>query len=301
VIDKDAQDFVQREGSLITHADAQTQILMTRETASFEDYRDYKDAGFGLSGSSQPNPEDFVTLKEKVGQSVIFDLDLREEPHFYLDNKSVCFLVYPPEAADYYHKPNYEVVAYETSLFDKMISPVDLYEHIPGAIDTSDVHDTHAVPFSSKTWEADACKEAGVEYRRVSITDGQRPQDGDVDQLIRIFRQVEENSAWLHVHCRDGHGRTTTVMVMYDIFCNARKMSCEDIVARHKVVNLFSISDGKPVKVDFMDHVRFCWKVDRADFIAKFYRFCFTYMDELHAEMNFSWSKYIKQYLREWR
>jgi len=291
---EEAQQLLKKEGS----------IFITRETASFEGYREYPNIGSGMSGSSQPSPEDFQTLASKI-KGKIMDIDLREEPHFYLDDKPVCYIAAPEPSAEWYHGRRERVKEIENELFDKLESPVDLREHKPGSYDETDLKDLHAVPYSSKTTEEEACKQAGIIYERLTITDGQRPKDSDVDFMLRLFQKAVRDKLWIHFHCRDGHGRTNTAMVMFDVFCNAKNLSLQQICSNHPTVYLLKLSDAipqstvakKPVTLE--DHMYLSWTADRADFLCKFYQFCFLHADELQTK-ELKMGRYTR-FVRHWR
>jgi len=280
-----ASEFIDKENKEIL-GKKKGRAFITRETASFVGYRDFPEIGFGLSGSSQPDLAAFKDLKSK--HDSIADLDLREEPHFFADGKPLCYEVDPAENSEWYHTGRKACLNMEKKVFQELASPLVIYEHVPGAYDEKDVKDPDPVPFSTKATEEDLCKEAGVLYRRVTITDGQRPKDEDVEHALQIFKNVVQNKAWLHIHCRDGHGRTTTVMAMYDIFWNAKKNSLPVICARHTVVNLLKlVSDPNPVDKTpptLTTHGYLMWTSDRADFLMKFYEFCFINYDDLHSD-----------------
>jgi len=225
--DNKAAEFIKKENNEIMGS-RKGRAYITRETAAFVDYRDLPEVGFGLSGSSQPDLAGLNSLKSKHDK--VGDLDLREEPHFFVDGKPICYEVEPAENSEWYHIGRKACLSMEKKLFEELSSPLDMYEHVPGSFDEKDVKDTTPVPFSTKTTEEDLCKDAGVLYRRVTITDGQRPKDEDVEHILHIFKNIVQNNAWLHIHCRDGHGRTTTVMAMYDIFWNAKKTVCQSFV-----------------------------------------------------------------------
>ncbi len=53
-----------------------------------------------------------------------------------------------------------------------------------------------------------------------------------VENVIKIFESLPEND-YLYAHCAHGRGRTTTILVMYDIFRNGKTVSLKDIADRH--------------------------------------------------------------------
>lgn len=53
-----------------------------------------------------------------------------------------------------------------------------------------------------------------------------------VDAIVTIFQNIPEE-ATVYIHCLHGKGRTTSVIVLYDIFRNYKKVSLKDIINRH--------------------------------------------------------------------
>jgi len=131
-----------------------------------------------------------------------------------------------------------------------------------------------------------------VTYERVTITDGQRPKDVDVDKLIDIFRRALRNQQWCHFHCRDGHGRTTTAMVMYHIFHLANQMTIFEITDKHTIVDVMNVKPSTkhgpipPTPLGRMPDLRLhefqTWVGDRAAFLFQFYKFVRLNWDALH-------------------
>jgi len=139
----------------------------------------------------------------------------------------------------------------------------------------------------NKELEIEVCQNKGIEYERVTITDGQRPKDTDTDRLVNIFRKAFLDGYWLHIHCRDGHGRTNTVMAMYDMIHNAKTKNIFEIISNHPTVDLLKLQAGDIKGIISMDiYPYFSWKADRTGFLFKFYQYCFEHFDDLHGKEN---------------
>lgn len=117
--------------------------------------------------------------------------------------------------------------------------------------------------------ESSLVNELNLNYLRVGVLDHHAPDDDGVDTFVELAKSIPKD-AWLYFHCRGGKGRTTTLMVMYDIFRNAPAVSLEEIVKRQARLggsDLFTISE------DPED----AWKkeaaIQRKEFIAKFYKY----------------------------
>jgi len=284
--DEIAEEFIEKEAKEILRKskNVKGKVFITRETESFTNWRAFQDIGYGLSGSSQPNPPDYDEILRRSGGKKVIDLDLREEPHFFLDGKAVCYEVYPIPSSEWYHSKEKDVLAYEEKLYKKLISPVELFEHVPGTEDEKDNKDP-AVPFSLKELESDVCVSKAIQYERVTITDGQRPKDIDTDNLVQIFRKAHLEEFWLHIHCRDGRGRTNTSMVMYEMFYHAKTKNIFEILANHPTVDLLKLQAGDlkgPISMDVYPY--FSWKANRTDFLFKFFQYCYDHFDDLHSK-----------------
>ncbi|KPW17942.1 Effector protein hopD2 [Pseudomonas cannabina pv. alisalensis] len=80
--------------------------------------------------------------------------------------------------------------------------------------------------------EREVVTEAGATYRRVAITDHNRPSPEATDELVDIMRHCLQANESLVVHCNGGRGRTTTAMIMVDMLKNARNHSAETLITR---------------------------------------------------------------------
>lgn len=69
------------------------------------------------------------------------------------------------------------------------------------------------------------------DYLRVTVTDTKIPTDTMVNFFVSSVKDLP-NDTWLHFHCKEGEGRTTTFMVMYDMMKNAKTVPMDDIINR---------------------------------------------------------------------
>lgn len=65
--------------------------------------------------------------------------------------------------------------------------------------------------------EAALCASAGVEYVRLPVTDHLTPDAATVERLLALARDLEDQGAWVHFHCKAGRGRTTTFMALWEM------------------------------------------------------------------------------------
>lgn len=111
-------------------------------------------------------------------------------------------------------------------------------------------------------------KSQGFKYIRIPIGDHTKPTEEDMVDICTLFSKID-TSQWLHFHCAGGKGRTTTLMLLYDIFVNHQRypnLTIEDYVLRHYLIggtNLFSCPEIQ-------------WKMkstfERAQFIRHFHK-----------------------------
>ncbi|MBY0291713.1 MAG: hypothetical protein K2W92_00255 [Alphaproteobacteria bacterium] len=92
------------------------------------------------------------------------------------------------------------------------------------------------------TTEAEEAKKYGFIYRAVTIGSKFAATDDNIDDIMNFFDTLPKD-AWLHIHCTNGKGRTSTILAMLDIMHNAPQVTLADIVKRHHLlgsVNLFN-------------------------------------------------------------
>lgn len=53
-----------------------------------------------------------------------------------------------------------------------------------------------------------------------------------INDLLKLFESIPEDG-WIYFHCERGRGRTTSLLLLYDIFKNAKNLSLEEIL-RHQ-------------------------------------------------------------------
>lgn len=90
--------------------------------------------------------------------------------------------------------------------------------------------------------EKDLAEKYGFGYRNIKIDSRIKTPDESVDDFVNFVDTLPSN-VWLHFHCRLGKGRTSMMLVMYDIMKNAPKVTLKDIVKRQFLLgseNLFN-------------------------------------------------------------
>ena len=119
------------------------------------------------------------------------------------------------------------------------------------------------------TPEGEEALKQGFAY--VNLHPGSRfiPSHEKIDEIIQIFESLPENT-WIHFHCHHGKGRTSLMLVMFDIMKNAPLVSLKDIVKRHHLLGSENLLDttvwarGSYTKEQLEK---------RRDFVSEFYDF----------------------------
>lgn len=217
------------------------------------------------SGSSEFTFNSIDIIKNSIGKKFTV-VDLRQESHGFLNGSAISWM----GLRDNLNKglsPK-EVVAAEKKLLSSITinEPVTPYNS-PGPIIANEVYD-----------EKHLVENKGLDYIRIPVTDGERPTDEAVDFFISFVNSLSKDS-WLHFHCKEGIGRTTTFLAMYDMIRNSKDVSFEDIIFRQFLLgseNLILERGPEESK--------------RTEFLKNFY----SYTKENKDNYKTSWSQWIK-------
>ena len=184
------------------------------------------------SASGEPSymalPVLLARLREAAGASApVYLVDLRQESHGYVNH------VYP---VSWHKERNWanrgrtaeQVEWDEQGRLAALIGSRVTFEPM-GRYDTARL-EAVTIDVKSVTTEREAAERAGFKYFRIAATDQAAPSDAAIDRFVAFAAVLPEN-AWLHFHCHAGHGRTTTVLIFYDIMKNPG-LPLETIAAR---------------------------------------------------------------------
>ncbi|EGT2192535.1 fused DSP-PTPase phosphatase/NAD kinase-like protein [Clostridium perfringens] len=122
-------------------------------------------------------------------------------------------------------------------------------------------------------------KANSMDYIRIPVTDGKLPTYEMVDFFVQYVNSIPKES-WLHFHCKEGIGRTTTFMIMYDIMKNYNNATLDEIINRQ-----LALSGIKEKSI-----LSFPSK-ERLDFFTKFYE----YVKEQNNDFKISWSQWLNK------
>jgi hypothetical protein len=218
------------------------------------------------SGSAAFSAKQLQAIREKLKDKKITVVDLRQESHVYINGDPVSW--YGVANAANRGKSEAEVQADEKAKIaaiaeDDKLSIADILGKSGGVITN---YSTAEVDVHELQSEEEMVKALGMDYKRFAVRDHARPSDVQIDEYIKLIRDLPEGQ-WLHVHCRGGKGRTTTFLAIYDMMKNAKTVSAGDIIAWQYAIggsDLLKISKGSYKQED---------GDERADFLFKFHQY----------------------------
>ncbi len=112
-------------------------------------------------------------------------------------------------------------------------------------------------------------KNNGFGYEKVNIGSTFTVPDEDIDKIVDFYNNLPEDT-WLHFHCIHGKGRTSMLLVMYDIMKNAPSVSVKDIVKRQHLLGSENLFDTEVWKYGTYTKERL---ENRKKFVEEFYAF----------------------------
>ena len=187
-----------------------------------------------ISGSAQCTAAGFASLYATLSAAApgapIYDVDLRQESHGFADGLPVSW-----------HKKNNlanegktpEEVALDEEERLAGISGVATTFVPRGKTDKGRVEAVTFAPQNVQT-EKEVAEAAGFRYVRFYVTDRTQPDTETIEAFLDFVESLP-GDAWLHFHCRAGHGRTTTFMAMYDMIRNPG-IPAETIIERQHLI-----------------------------------------------------------------
>lgn len=181
-----------------------------------------------ISGSGQFSESGLSLIKDSIPNKFkIIDIDLRQESHGFVNGIAVSWANLKNNANLGLTLP--EVLAAENTLLNsiKIGDPITFYN----------TQETIVPKYVQDELSLTTSKEIG--YLRIPVTDGHMPTEDMIDYFIK-FVNNQPKDTWLHFHCREGIGRTTTFMIMYDIIKNYKEVSLDDIIKRQVVLSKMS-------------------------------------------------------------
>lgn len=174
-----------------------------------------------ISGSSQPTPSQFTTLKKKINKPNLFIIDLRQESHGFINDFAISFY-------NQYVDLNNGFTTAETMLQEKKdLKSIPLGKEV--TIYSRSTRPLYNVFVDSVNNEQTITKNNNLNYVRFSVKDRWIPDAKTVDDFIYFVKNQVKNSH-LHFHCEAGEARTTLFLSMYQIVKNPDNLSLHEIL-----------------------------------------------------------------------
>ena len=239
-----------------------------------------------ISGSAQCTAAGFASLYTKLSAAVaapgapLYDVDLRQESHGFADGLPVSW-----------HKKNNlanEGKTPEEVALDEEERLADLAgvttTFVPkGKTDKGRVEAVTFTPENVQT-EKDVVEALGFRYVRFYVTDRTQPDTETIEAFLDFVDSLP-GDAWLHFHCRAGHGRTTTFMAMYDMIRNP-EIPAETIIERQHLIGGADLTAMKDEE----------WKNERIVQRLETLKLFSEYVRARHAgETTLRWGEWIEE------
>jgi len=243
----------------------------TTDLAIIENNKSINLKGLGelnISGSSQFSVKNLPLLIDAIKTSMpITVLDLRQESHGFINEYAVSWKDEKNNANVGLTREQVIKKEEEQLKSIELNKPITFYNHpkltiIPKVVQSEDRLVT------SK----------GLSYKRITVRDGGIPTDDMVDYFIDIVKNQPKNS-WFHFHCKEGIGRTSTFMIMYDMMKNYQSVSADEIIKRQ-----LALANYKESTIESF------YNKERIGFLNEFYKYCKANGDKFDT----TWSQWKK-------
>ena len=239
-----------------------------------------------ISGSAQCTAAGFASLYTKLSAAAaapgapIYDVDLRQESHGFADGLPVSWHK-KGNLANEGKTP--EEVALDEEERLAGISGVATTFVPRGKTDKGRVEAVTFAPENVQT-EKEVVEALGFRYVRFYVTDRTQPDTETIEAFLDFVDSLP-GDAWLHFHCRAGHGRTTTFMAMYDMIRNPG-IPAETIIERQHLIGGADLTAMKDEE----------WKNERIIQRLETLKLFSEYVRARHAgETTLRWGEWIEE------
>lgn len=220
-----------------------------------------------ISGSGQFSENSLDMVKNKIGSNSIIIVDLKQEDHGFINGTPISWVNKKNTSNKGLTKE--QILDNENN----KLSGIENNKEIS-------IQNQKLIPTKVQN-ENELVENKGMSYIRIPVTDKEKPSDDMVDYFVQFVQSLPQNT-WVHFHCEEGLGRTTTFMAMYDIMKNAKKVNLEDIMNRQVLIGGQDLLDDK---INASTNAK-----ERAEFIKKFYE----YSLQNNNSFKITWSQWLK-------
>jgi len=239
-----------------------------------------------ISGSAMFSAKQFDQLIAEirtVHEGPIVIMDLRQESHGFVNGTAVSS--YVDRNWINVGKSVAQVEKNEKAwLRNSLKAPIE----ISVLDDNKKASETKKITVETALTEKEFVTSREIGYFRIQATDHSSFTDEQVNDFVKYYKKELPQNAWLHFHCFAGEGRTTQLMVMYDILRNGKNVSFEDIVNRQYLIggnNAMKITASKE-----KDAYKVPLYKEKAQLLRDFYQYVTTSPDDLPVTFS-KWKK----------
>lgn len=246
-----------------------------------------------ISAGAQFHAKEWPLILKKLlpfsEKSKIYVIDLREEPHLFINDISVSLCkknnyINEHKFVSFIDIPYDMMQIFEDKVVEKLRNKKQ-YKIFEVKEKEGLKYATHSIKKESIYTERQLVQNSGVHYLRLSITDHKRPTDEQVDAFLTLIKAIPHD-AWIHFHCRGGVGRTSTLVLILDMIKNKGKFSMDNFIEKQKeqggAKSLFKMNPAKKHKLGDA--------IIRKEFLINFY----SYVNDPEGYGKQSWSFWIK-------
>ncbi|KGM98229.1 phosphatase [Clostridium botulinum] len=196
-----------------------------------------------ISGSKQFTPAQLKNIQNKINSKNLYIVDLREESHGFINDNTAISFYLPRKYINDKFTVN-EVLEKETtnlnSINDK--NPLNIYNQTGTLLTT--------IKPQEITSEIQLVQSNNINYVRLPVIDNYIPNPEIVDTFIELIKSKPSNSH-LHFHCKEGQGRTTMFMAMYEMMHNEKNFTLDEIL-KHQQDAGGIVLTGNPARATFL-------------------------------------------------
>ncbi|MGM9972468.1 MAG: hypothetical protein ACI33K_00290, partial [Clostridiaceae bacterium] len=220
-----------------------------------------------ISGSAQFSGFSLPKVIKAIDHPNIISVDLRQESHGFINGLPVSWMGIKNNANEGLSRE--EVIKVTQERLNSIVIgvPIAFFNH-------PDIKVVPKVVMDEKQLTSN--NDVGYEF--IPVTDGKIPTEEMMDFFISFVKNQPKNS-WLHFHCKEGIGRTTTFMILYDMMKNYSVATEEEIINRQIALVGFD-----------KDHSASFLNKNRVKLFKLFYDYCKTQ----GPQFNTSFSEYLK-------
>lgn len=211
------------------------------------------------SGSAQFSEESLKKIMATLPSKNVEIIDAREESHGFING--IAFSWYAENNCGNLGKSLKEIEAEEQLLLQEFLKQKTVALYTRSFV-------LYPVVVKTVETEKELTARFGLSYKRFPLTDHRRPPDAQVDAFVAMIKALPEDQ-WIHIHCLEGRGRTTTLLAILDMMRNANRFTLEDIAKRQEDFGGLNI-----LKPPSKTRWKYPLIVKRIEFFKLFYRYC---------------------------